>query len=201
MSKDLLELTEDEFEREVLLSTDYAERDPDDPMFHELANLATHIQNLTNTVPYGQRKLIPFLRQDGTNVSKAEKANVSTATVAAAMNNPTVKRIMNLLNRIHHMRMGPTEEQRLYMLWTIAKREQIKKPNVTLKAIDIINRQRGVYADPTGKNGAGGFVVNIQNFSVTANNPTTHEKIRDITPPPSHSKFVPVTIEIDDPHA
>ena len=192
MSQELLDLTEDEFEREILLADDHAALDPDDPMYEELDNLATHISNLSRTLPTKQRAMVPYLRANMTNVEVAEKVDSHPATVKTARDNPTVQRVMNLLQRVHLIHQGPTEQQRLYMLWSIAKRNYIDSPNTTIRAIDVINKQTQTYQVEEIADGR--VVVNIQNFTLNAAHADTHEKIKDITPAQT-AEFTPLVVD------
>lgn len=161
------EFTDDEFEQLLLTADNQATIEPDDKMAVQVSQIGTELANLRVKLPQAQRRCPPYLYSGLNNVKVAELAGCSPGTVAKARKNPDVRRILALLERLNRLHTGPQEAQRMAMLWRIAKREEEKQPRVAINALDVINKQAGIYQRDDGTSD-GPVVVKINRFVVNA---------------------------------
>ena len=188
-------LTDNEWEQ-TLLHADYAsEIEPDDPMYVEISALSTRIGHLLTKIPTKQRRVVTYLHA-GTFTGKeiADRCGVSATTIAKARQNPLVRRVLALTERVNRLHRGPSEAQRRALLWRIAKREEIDRPAIAIKALDTLNRQEGLYRADSDR--VEGVVVNIKNFHV---NPTPPADATSRPPPATlEGEFTPVVVSTRD---
>jgi DNA-binding CsgD family transcriptional regulator len=164
-----MSLTDDELERD-LLTADHADVvEPDDQCTLEMSRIAHELQSRRLKIPARQRRCIPYLMSGMTDVDIARQLGIAASTVARARRQHHVRRYMALLLRRERIMTGPTEAQRMALLWRIAKREEYDRPAIAIRAIDVLNRQTGSYIHE--EQAATGVVVNINQFRMDGSAP------------------------------
>jgi hypothetical protein len=103
--------------------------------------------------------------------------------------------------KIRHYRSGPQKEARMQMLWRIALRNEASNPRVSITAIDIMNKQDGVYKTEETQTVAPSIQIN--QFFLESGGP----HLRDVTKArpsiPRHPEdaedavFTPIPISVD----
>ena len=194
------EFTADEFEQHILEISEYDALEPDDPLYVELAQVSNKLSNLQTLISKQQRQIFPHLSNLKLTAQEiAEKVGCNVQTVYSARKNPTIRRMLGLVEHTHRLHSGPSQAQRLQMLWQIAKREQFDKPSISIKAVDTINKQVGDYS--TGDSNTGGVVVNINEFVVGTVGEVPIEAGDNMTIDQTEAVeavFTPITVEIND---
>ena len=172
-------LTDDEYERDVLTPDRASMIEPDDPMYVEIAQLCHQIAHYKNKLPYKQRSILTPVLNNLTSAEIVKTHNVAAITVQSLRKNPHFQTISALQERIDRLNKGPDISQRMAMLWRIAKREETTKPTTSIKAIDIMNKQDGLYmaAEKTGNT----ISVTVQTFNFGLQGKPL-EDLTDITP-------------------
>jgi hypothetical protein len=145
------DLTDDDYERALIL--DEPERQyvegPDDPHHIEMARIQAELAGLQRRMPQ-KRKRVPYLFMRGiARKDIAQKLDITYMTVCKAIDSSDGKRMMSLIQRATQLELGPSIQSRKSLLWRIALRNHETNPRVTLSAIDILNKQDGVYAKHT----------------------------------------------------
>jgi hypothetical protein len=176
---DIAVLTDDEYELDALTPDRASIIEPDDPMYVEIAQLCHQIAHYKDKLPYKQRSILSPALNNVTPAEIIKNYGVSAGTLHALRKNPNFRTISALQERIDRLNRGPDLSQRMAMLWRIAKREETAKPTTSLKAIDIMNKQDGIYmsADKTGDT----ISVTVQTFNFGLEGKPL-EDLRDITP-------------------
>jgi len=193
------ELTDDPFEQEALDPHDYVVMEPDDPHYAEMAQLGNEISHNKAKLRPMRRQVTTYLNSSLSNKEIAEKVGCSPATVTNAKADPIVQRIVKLNERRNYLQAGPSKAQRMNMLWRIAKREEKPRPNTSIRAVDILNKQLGDYAQAEDSVNSG-IVIRINNFTVNSagpsdnNNSVTLEHEPD--PTAEIAQFTPVTVKV-----
>ena len=161
----LAELTDDPDELFLLTAEALSTVEDDDPYSARYARLCNELAALTRQVSRFQR-LIPryVLNGEKANVI-AEKLGCSPPTVYAALRNPKVQRILSILEQLNRLQTGPALAARADMLWRIAKRNETVNPRVSIAAVDVLNKQEGVYKPDTAPQTP---TVQVVNFNITA---------------------------------
>lgn len=175
----LSDLTDDDFERQLLLLEDN-EPDPNDPYLTETYDTTVLLANFRADLTPVQRRVLPHVYAGCNNTEAAEKAGCHPATVAKALESPSFKQCLRLLTRMDHLRNGPSSEQRAHLLWDIAVRNRKDAPNTAIRAVDVLNRQLGAYSAPEDATTQRGPLVQVINFQL----PESHSEPRN-PPPPS----------------
>ena len=114
----------------------------------------------------------------------------SAQTITKAITSPKGLRLMSLLTQLTELRTGPALEARRAMLWRIAQRAELKQPTVTLKALDMLNKQAGDYQSDVEQAKGPLFTISINTF---ADAPTT---LSTPTADIIEGEFSPVTVEV-----
>lgn len=187
------ELTDDDFERELLLEPAHDYILDDDPHAREVARLCTEIANIR--LKMGRTGNVASLFLVGYSRQKiAEELGLAYQTVCNVLKSDRGKRMLHLIERLRYIEDGPKEAQRAAMLWRIARREEILNPRVAISAIDILNKQKGAYVQEDQKET--GLVVNINQFSVSS--PPTHElpAVAREKPVTVEGEFTPITVDL-----
>lgn len=187
------ELTDDDFERELLLEPAHDYILDDDPHAREVARLCTEIANIR--LKMGRTGNVASLFLVGYSRQKiAEELGLAYQTVCNVLKSDRGKRMLHLIERLRYIEDGPKEAQRAAMLWRIARREEILNPRVAISAIDILNKQKGAYVQEDQKET--GLVVNINQFSVGS--PPTHElpAVAREKPVTVEGEFTPITVDL-----
>ena len=198
--KQLAELTDDEYELDVLTPDRAAFVEPDDPMYVEIAQLSHQLSHYKQKLPHAQRKALNYALQPHPSTKVAELAGVAYATAIALRKNPHFHMIANLQERIDRLNRGPDLTQRMAMMWRIAKREEMGKPSIALKALDLMNKQQGLYQnDDDNTDKAPNITVMTFNFGMDGK---PLEDLRDVTPVATvenidrNAPFKPLTIDV-----
>jgi hypothetical protein len=89
----------------------------------------------------------------------AKRLDVTTRSVYKWMARPDVIRYSTLLDYLAAAREGPSIEHRKGVLWRVALDNEEKRPNITVQAIQEMNKMAGVYNQDGGNHNN---VVNIQ---------------------------------------
>lgn len=151
---------------EILLEDEYAPEfalDPNDPQnddyFRSKKSLeqALHAQ----TVKIGHRKVqaARLLVEGATRADIARQIGRTAQTVSKWSNDPEVRRYVALLTRYRNLIDGPNEELRKNVLWRITAACERERPNISIAAIQELNKMSGAYAQQNA-NGPVTVVIN-----------------------------------------
>ena len=192
---ELAELTECDYELDVLKADALADIEEDDPHFMEVSRIMHELAHISTRLGDKRRHVAGHVVAGHDRKTIAQKCNCSPATVGAALRDERVKRQISLLMRLNYIRSGPAQDARQAMLWRIARREEEMHPNISIKAIDVMNRADGIYQRAEDKDG-GGVVVKINNFTLNqAAQNKNDEKIIEAEVE-EDAEFKPLTFEI-----
>ena len=89
----------------------------------------------------------------------AKRLNITTTTLCKYFNRPDVIRYSTLLDYLAAAHEGPSTEHRKGVLWRVALDNEEKRPNITVQAIQEMNKMSGTYQQDTHNSHN---VVNIQ---------------------------------------
>ncbi len=190
-------LTDDFYELDILKADNLEQIEPDDPHFQEVCRIQYELVALNKALP-PKRQFVAMMLMSGKNRKQiAEAKECSAQTVGVALADERVQRQLVLLQRLNHIRSGPAQDARQALLWRIAMREEEKRPSISIRAVDVMNRADGVY-QPEAEEGAGGLTIRINNF--TLNSPGEPQTPRDMTPKKEgavlEGEFTPLTVEV-----
>ena len=90
----------------------------------------------------------------------AKQANVSTASVRKYTTSEDGKRLTSLIYHLQQALDGASVEHRKSILWRIALDNELNRPNVSVTAIDMINKMSGTYQP---QEVSGGVNITINN--------------------------------------
>ena len=139
------QLTDDEYERALFLEDVIEEIEPDDPYFQEDMRISCELAAIRKRMG-SKSQQVPYLYLQGyTRQQIAEQTDTSYATVCKHLNSKDSVRAMVLHQRQSSLQNGPSMEARTAMLWRIAYRNEDTKPTVSMQALDILNKQQGIY--------------------------------------------------------
>lgn len=185
------ELTSDPYELAIINDDDLDEVEPTDPHYREVCRLTNEIAHISRKLPAKRKNVARKLLEGKTQVQIAQEIGCHPSTVSAALDDAGVKRQIVLLQRLNHIRRGPSQDARSAMLWRIAMREEERRPSISINAVNTLNKMDGTYIDETTSDS--GVVVKIQNFVVnTANAPDPKEMEKVI-----EGEFTPVTLNAE----
>lgn len=191
-----IEFTSDPFEQEILLSDHLAIVEPDDPLYREVEALADQLTILRSKMTPLMQKIAPLLQQGMSPTKIIDRLGTTYNSISKAKNDRHVLEAVAIHERMHRLNVGPQERQRAAMLWRIALRNEESKPNITISAIDTLNKQAGIYRPDQLGVGDGEVNVTINQFNIDQR--TSELAVKDITPTKAqqHEKFEPITIEV-----
>lgn len=164
--KQLANLTTDPDELDVLYLEDADSIDPDDPFYLDQAARLHEMAQLRMGLPPKRRAIATALVGRLTLTSQkalAEELDVSMNTIYKTKNDPRVRRMLVLAESLNHHRKGPSMESRAALLWRIALRNENTKPRIAISAVDILNKQMGVYKPDDNTPAAA--QINVVNFN------------------------------------
>ena len=195
------ELTTDPFEIEILNDEELSLIEPDDPYHKESIRLTSQIAAIKSRTSLKRLNIVDALLRGKSKTTIIEEQKTSWGTIAKTIEHDDIKQYVFATLRLIHLRRGPTMNARAAMLWRIALREEEDAPSVSIKAIDTLNRQEGVYVKDEGATG-GGLVINIQEF-VVGSDPTPPQSTAALpaqrsSPDVVEGEFTPVTVELPD---
>lgn len=193
------ELTTDPFELEILDDEQLALIEPDDPYHQEAIRLTSQLAAIKRRTSIKRLNIVDALLRGVPKTQIIEEQKTSWGTIAKTMEDPDIKDFVFAKLRLIHLRKGPAMNARAAMLWRIALREEHENPNVSIKAIDTLNKQEGVYITNDEKT-EGGLVIKINNF-VIGSDPTppqlaTAQPERLATDGAIEGEFTPVEVDI-----
>lgn len=181
------QFTDDDLERQALSAIYVEPTSQSDSHHEEVQRLVLQLATATRALSPKHRKIVELFFQGKTKREIIDQLQTSYPTIASALSSPKGLKLFSLYTQISELRSGPSREARTAMLWRIAKRAEGKAPSVSLKAVDILNRQAGDYkVEDTHETG---LVVNINQFTLTA---APVKPVKDITP--IEGDFQPITI-------
>lgn len=195
---DVATLTKDPFEQEILRA-EYATPLEDD-CEHDAATRVL-LLNLAAVQKKLKARHMDWGRQflSGKNPSKiAEAAGVTYQAVHVALKTPKMQSFLQMVGQLQRLEAGPSLVQRKGMLWRIAKREEEDDPRTAIAALDLINKQEGIYR-PDGELGDGQLIVQVKNFTLNQI-VQPNAALKDVQPPAEiiEGEFTPVTVETSD---
>jgi hypothetical protein len=204
------DLTDDPIALAILSDESLALLEPDDPYHQEAMRLTSQIAAFRRRIPAKRLNIVDEVLRGTPKTEIISAQRTSYATINNTLESRDVQDYVYAKLRLTHLRKGPAIEARAAMLWRIALREEIDRPAISIKAVDTLNKQEGLYR-PEEQQADAGLVVNINQFVVnnqgTANaTHTTHTNStapntieHDAHPEAEDASFTPVTVEIPTP--
>lgn len=192
----LTDFADDEWDALVLAPEPDTYPDPDDPYYDDIAQTSHQIAVLRTEIPAKQLKVLPYIVQGVGPTEACAATGVSQQTYYKCKHNPIAQRIRTLSQRLNNLRNGPDQANRAAMLWRIAKRNEHEKPTVSLKAIDLLNKQDGVY-QPDVSPASQGITVEHAVFHVTAHQDHIKE-VNTIETTVRDGKFIPAEVDVSE---
>jgi hypothetical protein len=185
--------TEDDFERQELTASYVEPTSAGDDHDEEIQSLTQQLGTAARSLPLKHRQIVEQFFQGKSKTEIIDQLNTSYPTINKALGSSKGIQLFALYTQLTQLRLGPSLEARRAMIWRIAKRAEVKAPSVSLKALDLLNRQAGDYTpDETQE---AGLTIKINNFTVNAapNTPTT-------TPTDNilEGEFTPVKVNVPD---
>jgi len=106
-------------------------------------------------------ELARLLRLNLSTKAVAKRLNTTPTTIYKWSKEPEVIRMVTLMDHLQHGLDGPNLDHRVGILYRIALDNEEKRPNVSVAALQEINKMKGAYqaSNPLGGNGN---VYNIQ---------------------------------------
>lgn len=143
---------------EHLLDDDHPAADD----FHQaVTDLERSIFAHGRSMKHKHREFARMVRTAASTKDISKKFNKTAHTVYTWAKRPDVQRMIALLDRLQHKMDGPTLAHRNGILYRIALDNEEKRPNVSVQALQEINKVSGAYAQE-GNFGNSGNVVQIQ---------------------------------------
>lgn len=149
-------------------------------------------------------RLAPFLRPQWREIVRlaatghankdiAAEVGVAPGTVTSVLQREHCQQYLALLTaRIDYLE-GPTVAARRQMLWRIATDNEDSAPRVAIQAVDVLNKQDGIYSDHLKPNSGDLNIQIINNFS---QEPVREREARPVI----EGHAVSIEVEIDDDH-
>ena len=190
---------DDDLERQQLRASIYEPTSQADPHHRELEGLQHQLSIYARSMSPLHRNIVQMFFRGHPKPEIIEQLGTSYPTINKALNSPKGLRLLSLMGQVSELRAGPAFEARRAMLWRIAKRAEIPKPSVALKALDILNRQAGDYANEEASDG--GIKITVKQFvmNMIANNPDLPRDIADHRSPTTiDGEFTKVKVPISD---
>jgi len=129
-----------------------------------------------------QRELARLMRTEMKPPQIAKKVGKSLGWVYKHAKNREVIRLTVLMDHLQHKIDGPELDHRRGVLWRIVLDNEEKRPNISVQAMQEINKMNGTYAE-AGNTGGMGNVVNIQ-----INGETLPRGALDVRPDPYETR-------------
>jgi hypothetical protein len=193
----LADFTEDEFDRELLLSEQHATIHPGDPMYDELGRQMARASNLTAALTPKRREIARQWLTAATQVDIAERVGCSMTTVSKALKDPLVRDLIGVYQRINTIYQGPKQQERANLLWRIALNNEDTNPKTSIQAVDVLNKMDHTY-HPEEDAGDKRLIVNIKEFVINQTGPALPQD----NPPPAtdviEGEFTPITVATPD---
>ena len=135
------------------------------------------------------------LELEGKTASEiAKQFNVGYQTVHIALKKPAVKVFQQLVGQLNAIESGPSVAARRDMLWRIAKREEDNNPRVAISAVDILNKQEGLYRPDIDADGTGPLQVTVNNFTMNVSEKLLQDKNKLVTEREIGPAFKPLVV-------
>jgi len=192
------ELTQDPFELDILTDESIDLIEPDDPHYQECARLTSRIAALSRTIGPKRINIANALLRGVLKPKIIKEQRTSHTTIKSTIEDPRVQQYVVCRLRLVHIRKGPTMDARASLLWRIAIREEKRQPSISIKAVDTLNKQQGVYL--RDDHGDGSVTVHINQF-VLADNTRQPTALPDDNKPAIHTiegEFTSITVEVPD---
>ena len=189
------QFTEDDIERQQLRANIYEPTSQADPHHRELEELQHQLSIYARSMPQTHRKIVQMFFRGSSKTDIITELHTSYPTIKKALESPKGLRLMSLMGQVSELRAGPAHEARRAMLWRIAKRAEVPKPSIALKALDILNRQAGDYA--TEEERDGGIKITVKQFvmNMIEHNPDLPKDVAGHTTPQTlEGEFTPIKV-------
>jgi hypothetical protein len=184
--------TEDAIERQELEAQYIEPLTITDPHHTQVRQTSDQMAYLARSMPPRHRDIVVRYHKGETKAEITRAIKTAPQTITKAITSAKGLRLMSLLTQLTELRTGPALEARRAMLWRIAQRAELKQPTVTLKALDMLNKQAGDYQSDMEQAQGPLFTISINTFPPTADAPLKHTA--DII----EGEFSPVTVEVKD---
>ena len=111
-----------------------------DEFMQNLVHMERTLRYMTASMKPAHVEMIKMHGRGISNVEIAETLSYTPTTVSNVLNKPHSKKVKALLAHHKYTLSGPRDAQKLQMLWTIAQENKKTHPNVTIAAIDTLNK-------------------------------------------------------------
>ena len=142
---------------ELMLNDDHPDRDQ---FSQDCRDVERQIYAFGRMMKPKRRELSRLLRTHMKPPQIAKKLGVSLDSIYRWCKRPDVIRLTTLLDYQQRLVDGATASHRKAVLWRVALDNEQQRPNITIQAVQEINRMSGAYQD--AGNGNTNNVVNIQ---------------------------------------
>jgi hypothetical protein len=192
MEHPLARFTDDPVEQEILGSQRIEPLDPDCLYDVRTNILLKNVNAIQTKLKFKHQQWLRELLSGSTPATVAKNHDVTPQSVYNVLRKPKAQEFLHLIAQLKALEGGPTDAQRLDMLWRIAKREELDNPKTAIQALDVINRQKGVYR-PDDTKSEGPLKITVNQFVMDANKTARISNKTNVI----EGEFTPVTVETD----